>query len=142
MPPATPKVIVFAGDGQMISQWGRSVEAADVPSTMIVGVHRVSDEALRLREYPPKFDSERVAAHEKFFVHDVASWARLRFSVKLCLEHTAVFDVSAVENSRVLLESDTPRFYGAIFSASPGAGHRPAETMPSRLHRPYLELTS
>ena len=35
-----PEAIVFAGDGQMISQWGGLLEAADVPSTMIVGAHR------------------------------------------------------------------------------------------------------
>jgi hypothetical protein len=28
---------VFAGDGQVISQWGSVLEAADVRSTMIVG---------------------------------------------------------------------------------------------------------
>src|SRR5581483_11319000 len=67
-PPVPPEAIVFAGDGQMISQWGRSLEAVDVPSTMIVGVHRVEDETLRLHEYSPKFDPVRFAAHEKFFV--------------------------------------------------------------------------
>ena len=51
VPPVPPEAIVFAGDGQMISQWGRFLEAADVPSTMIVGVHRAADEMLRLHEY-------------------------------------------------------------------------------------------
>lgn len=138
VPPAPPKAIVFAGDGQMISQWGRSLEAADVPSTMIVGVHRVSDEALRLREYSPKFDPERFAAHERFFVHHVAAWARLRFSVKLCLEDTAVFGVSAGGELALALGIRHPELYGAIFSASPGAGYRPPETLPSRLPRTYL----
>jgi hypothetical protein len=59
-----PEAIVFAGDGQMISQWGGLLDAADVPSTMIVGVHRVADETLRLHEYSPGFDPERFAAHE------------------------------------------------------------------------------
>ena len=31
---------MFAGDGQLISQWGGALEAADVPSTMIVGLGR------------------------------------------------------------------------------------------------------
>jgi hypothetical protein len=39
VPPDEPQAIVFAGDGQGISQWGGYLEAADVPSTMIVGVH-------------------------------------------------------------------------------------------------------
>jgi hypothetical protein len=43
VPPVPSEAIVFVGDGQMISQWERSLEAADVPSTMIVGVHRAAD---------------------------------------------------------------------------------------------------
>ena len=46
VPPDPPEAIVFAGDGQMISQWGGILEAADVPSTMIVGAHRLADETL------------------------------------------------------------------------------------------------
>jgi hypothetical protein len=46
VPPLPPEAIVFAGDGQTISQWARFLEAADVPSTMIVGVHRAADETL------------------------------------------------------------------------------------------------
>ena len=71
VPPDPPEAIVFAGDGQMISQWGGSLERADVPSTMIVGAHRVADETLRLHEYSPGFDPERFAAHEMLMV----AWA-------------------------------------------------------------------
>src|SRR5690348_16797721 len=39
VPPDPPEAVVFAGYGQGISQWGGFLEAADVPSTMIVGVH-------------------------------------------------------------------------------------------------------
>jgi hypothetical protein len=63
LPPVPPQSIVFAGDGQMISRWGRFLEAEDVPSTMIVGVHRAADDTLRLHEYSPKFNPERFAAH-------------------------------------------------------------------------------
>jgi len=94
VPPSPPEAIVFAGDGQMISAWGRFLEA-DVPSTMIVGVHRAADETLRLHEYSPGFDPERFAAHESFFVGDVHAWVRLHFGVKLPPERKAVFGVSA-----------------------------------------------
>ena len=40
VPPGPPEAVVFAGDGQLTSQWGGELEAADVPPTMIVGVHR------------------------------------------------------------------------------------------------------
>jgi hypothetical protein len=50
VPPDPPEAIVFAGDGQRISKWGRLLEKADVPSTMIVGVHGLADEMLRQLE--------------------------------------------------------------------------------------------
>src|SRR3954447_9020290 len=74
VPPDPPEAVVFAGDGQRISQWGRFLEAADIPPAMIVGIHGLMDEKLRLQEYSPVFDAERFAAHEKFFVADVCQW--------------------------------------------------------------------
>jgi enterochelin esterase-like enzyme len=138
VPPVPAEAIVFAGDGQMISQWGRFLETADVPSTMIVGVHRVADETLRLHEYSPKFDPERFAAHERFFVEDVGAWARSRFGGTLPSERTAVFGVSAGGELALALGLRHPELYGAIFSASPGGGYRPPDAMPSRLPRTYL----
>src|SRR6202000_990078 len=75
VPPAAPEAIVFAGDGQLITSWAGLLEAADLPSTMIIGAHRADDETLRIHEYSPgestaafAFDPERLAAHERFFV--------------------------------------------------------------------------
>jgi enterochelin esterase-like enzyme len=138
VPPAPPKSIVFAGDGQMISQWGRSLEGTDVSSTMIVGVHRAADETLRLYEYSPKFNPERFAAHERFFVEDVAAWSRARFGITLPAERTAVCGVSAGGELALALGLRHPERYGAIFSASPGGGYQPPDAMPSRLPRTYL----
>jgi enterochelin esterase-like enzyme len=138
VPPDPPKAIVFAGDGQMISQWGRFLETADVPSTMIVGVHRAADETLRLHEYSPKFDPERFAAHERLFVEDIGAWVRSRFGVSLPAERTAVFGVSAGGELALAIGLRHPDLYGAIFSASPGAGYRPPDVMPSSLPRTYL----
>ena len=118
IPPDPPEAIVFAGDGEMIARWGTLLEAADVSPTMIVGVHRVADETLRLQEYSPKFDPERFAAHERFFVEDVRVWVRSRFDITLSAERTAVFGVSA-GRELALLGFDHPDSYGAIFSASP-----------------------
>jgi enterochelin esterase-like enzyme len=95
VPPNPPEAIVFAGYGQGISKWGRLLEKADVPSTMIVGVHRLTDETLRLHEYSPGFEPERFAAHEKFFVETVRQWTELRFGAALSAQRTAVLGVSA-----------------------------------------------
>jgi len=138
VPPDQPEAIVFAGDGQMISQWGGLLDAADVPSTMIVGVHRVADETLRLHEYSPGFDPERFAAHERFFVEDVGAWVRSRFDVTLSAARTAVCGVSAGGELALAIGLRHPDLYGAIFAASPGAGYRPPDMMPSPLPRTYL----
>src|SRR5690349_23139697 len=102
IPPAPPEAIVFAGDGQLITSWGELLEAAGLPPTMIIGAHRLDDETLRLHEYSLgestaafSFDSERFAAHEKFFVDEVRRWTRSRFDVELPADRTAVFGVSA-----------------------------------------------
>jgi enterochelin esterase-like enzyme len=138
LPPTPPKVVVFAGDGQLISQWGDFVAAAGGPSTMIVGVHRLADETLRLHEYSPGFDPKRFAAHEAFFVEDVRAWARSRFGVDLPKERTAVFGVSAGGELALAIGLRHPDVYGAIFCASPGGGYRPPGVIPSPLPRAYL----
>ena len=125
VPPEPPEAVVFAGDGQLISQWGGVLEAADVPSTMIVGAHRLADETLRLHEYSPGFDPERFAAHERFFVEDVRRWVRTRFGVALPAGRTAVFGVSASGELALAIGLRHPDVYGAIFCASPGGGYRP-----------------
>jgi enterochelin esterase-like enzyme len=138
VPPRPPQAVVFAGDGQLISRWGGALEAADVPSTMIVGVHRLTDETLRLHEYSPGFDPDRFAAHEKFFVEDVRRWVRSRFGVVLPIEHTAVFGVSAGGELALAIGLRHPEVYGAVFCASPGGGYRPPAVMPSSFPRAYL----
>lgn len=138
VPPGKPEAIVFAGDGQLITQWGGMLEAADVPATMIAGAHRVTDEMLRLHEYSPGFDPQRFAAHERFFVAEVAAWVRSRFGVTLPAERTAVCGVSAGGELALALGLRHPDRYAAIFSSSPGAGYRPPEVLPSPLPRTYL----
>ncbi len=138
VPPVPPEAIVFAGDGQMIAQWGGVLEAAHVPPTMIVGAHRLDDEMLRLHEYSPNFDPERFAAHERFFVEEVGAWVRSRFGVALPAKRTAVCGVSAGGELALAMGLRHPDRYGAIFAASPGGGYRPTEELPCPLPRAYL----
>jgi enterochelin esterase-like enzyme len=105
---------------------------------MIVGVHGLADETLRLQEYSPVFDAQRFAAHERFFVGDVGRWARSRFGVALPAGRTAVFGVSAGGELALALGLRHPDIYGAVFSGSPGAGYQPAGVLPDRIPRTYL----
>jgi hypothetical protein len=138
VPPDPPEAVVFAGDGQGISQWGGYLEAAGLPATMIVGMHGLADETLRLQEYSPVFDAERFAAHERFFVESAGRWARSRFGVALPAERTAVLGVSAGGELALALGLRHPDVYGAIFCGSPGGGYQPPGVMPGQLPRTYL----
>jgi enterochelin esterase-like enzyme len=139
IPGETPQAIVYAGDGQLVSQWGESLnEAPDVPPTMIIAAHRLADEMDRLHEYSPGFDANRFAAHEKFFVEDLREWARTRFNVTLPTERTAVYGVSASAELALAIGLRHPDLYGAILCASPGGGYKPPGDMQSALPRTYL----
>lgn len=138
VPPDPPQAVVFAGDGQSISPWGGLLEAADVPSTMIVGVHGLADEMPRLAEYTPVFDAERFAAHQKFFVEDVRRWVRSQFGVAPPTERTAVFGVSAGGELALALGLRHPDVYGTIFSGSPGGGFKPSRVLSGPIPRTYL----
>src|SRR5690242_8927974 len=138
VPPGPPEAVVFAGDGQGVSRWGGALEAAGVLPILIVGVHGLADETLRLQEYSPVFDPERFTAHERFFVGDVGRWARSRFGVALPAGRTAVFGVSAGGELALALGLRHPDVYGAILSGSPGAGYQPPGVLPDRIPRTYL----
>jgi enterochelin esterase-like enzyme len=137
--PAPAESIVFAGDGGWhISRLGQVLEAANAPSTMIVGVHGLADDDARLQEYSPVFDADRFAAHEKFFVEDVRQWVQSRFEVAVPAERTAVWGASIGGELALAIGFRHPDIYGAVFSASPGGGYRPPAVMPSPLPRVYL----
>lgn len=138
VPAGRPEAVVFAGDGQLLPGWGVDLEALGLPSTLIVGAHRVADETQRLHEYSPTFDAARFAAHEQFFVQDMREWTAARFGVTLPVHRTAVMGVSAGGELALALGLRHPDVYGSIFCASPGAGYRPPEPLPSLLPRAYL----
>jgi enterochelin esterase-like enzyme len=143
LPPDPPEAVVFAGDGQLICQWGADLEAAGGPPTMIVGAHRPGDETLRLQEYVGTTDfdwadPQRFAAHERFFVGALRQWVRSRFGVGLPAERTAVCGVSASGELALAMGVRHPGRYGVLFCASPGGGYRPPQLLSGPLPRAYL----
>ncbi len=105
---------------------------------MIVGVHGLPDDERRLHEYVPGFDAERFAAHEEFFVHHVRRWVESRFGIALPAECTGVWGASLGGEFALAMGLGHPGVYGVVFSASPGAGYKPPETLPGPLPRVYL----
>ncbi len=139
VPPDPAEAVVFAADGAWhIARLSEVLEGAGVPSTMIVGVHGLPDDDGRLHEYVPDFDAERFAAHEKFFVDDVGRFVESRFGVTLPADRTGVWGASLGGELALAMGLRHPDVYGAVFSASPGAGYKPPEVLPSPLPRVYL----
>lgn len=138
VPARTPEAIVFAGDGQTLTRWGEDLERLDLPPTMIVGVHRLSDETARLHEYSPVFDAGRFAAHESFMIDAVRSWTSSGLGAALPAARTAMLGVSAGGELALAMGLRHPDVFGAVFCASPGAGLRPPTPMPNPLPRVYL----
>jgi enterochelin esterase-like enzyme len=138
VPAQPPQAVVFAGDGQLIAPWGEFAAVSGAPPTLIVGVHRVADETLRLHEYSPGFDPDRFAAHETFLVDEIRPWARARFGAEFGRERTAVLGVSAGGELALAIAMRHPELFGAVLCASPGAGYRPPEAMPTPRPRAYF----
>lgn len=132
------EAIVYCGDGQLLPTWGADLERDNLPATLIVGVHRLADETLRLHEYSANFDPTRFNAHENFLLNDVRSWVTTKFDVNLPRERTASYGVSASGELALALGVRHPSIFGAVFSASPGAGYKPTDEMIPTMPPTYL----
>lgn len=138
IPTRRVETILYCGDGQLLPMWGSDLEQDNLPATMIVGIHRLADEVLRLHEYSAKFDPARFKAHEDFLIDDVRSWVSSKFDINLSRERTAAYGVSASGELALALGVRHPSIFGAVFSASPGAGYRPTDEMTGKMPPTYL----
>ena len=139
VPPDPPDAVVYVADGGWhTAGLGEALEAADSPSTMLVGVHGLDDDEGRLNEYVAAFGAERFDAFEKFCVDDVRHWVQSELNVALPAERTAVWGASLGGEFALALGLRHPDIYGAIFCASPGGGFAPTGGLPSSIPRTYL----
>ena len=139
VPPRPVEAVVFAADGGWhIARLVDALEGADAPSTMIVGVHGMDDHEGRFSEYVPGVDEARFAAHEEFFLNEVAEWVRSRFGVAVGPDRTGVWGASLGGEFALAMGVRHPDMYGAVFSASPGGGYRPTKSLEDRLPSLYL----
>lgn len=114
---AHPVTVIYMADGQSVPEFAAVLEPlitdGRLPSTLLVGVHSpegmFSDPSqhLRAQEYLPDDHSERFAAHEKFFVDEVRTWAETDLGAPTDREHRAVFGYSN----------------GGVFAAAMGIRH-------------------
>ena len=137
VPMAPAAVVIFAGDGQEVAQWGSLLETAGVPPTMIVGVHGQTDETMRLHEYSPVFDadgSRRTRPSSPTMCPDGCT----RDSASHCRPSAPRCSVRPpAENSPSQSDSGIPT------CSAPSCGARPGRvtdrvTVPARIPRTYL----
>jgi enterochelin esterase-like enzyme len=131
--------VVFVADGGWhVSALSEALHRAGRHSTLIVGVHGLSDDDGRLHEYVFGFDPARFASHETFFVHEVGQWVTTRFAVELRPESSAVWGASLGGEFALAMGIRHPDVFGSVLACSPGAGFRPSEVMPNPIPRVYL----
>ena len=139
VPSRPAEAVVFTADGGWhLTRLVDALEAADAPSTMVVGVHGKDDDDGRFTEYVPGVDEARFAEHEAFFVAEVGEWIQARFGVALGPERTGVWGASLGGEFALAMGVRHPDSYGAVFSASPGGGYRPPAALDGVLPSFYL----
>ena len=139
VPSRPPEALVFTADGGWhLSRLVDALERSDAPSTMLVGVHGKDDDEGRFSEYVPGVDDARFAAHEEFFLDEVASWVRSRFHPVVEPGRTGVWGASLGGEFALAMGVRHPDVYSVVFSASPGGGYRPPGSFQGPLPSFYL----
>ncbi|MEM9204320.1 MAG: alpha/beta hydrolase-fold protein [Actinomycetota bacterium] len=138
VPAGAIDAVVFTGDGQHVVPWAEDLVGTARAGTLVVGVHRVDDEDERLGEYSPGVEPARFDAHERFVLRTVRPWVAERFGVEPRAERTAIFGASAGGELALALGLRHPATFGAVLCASPGAGYRPPESVPTDMAPTYL----
>jgi enterochelin esterase-like enzyme len=131
--------VLYLADGGSAPRFAAVLEAGvaagATPAAVLVGVHSAVGEPdvdLRGREYVPGMDPRRFAAHERFFVDEVAAWVERELGGSADRERRAVAGYS---NGAVLasaLGCRHPDRFGAVVAFSLGvepplpSGARPA----------------
>jgi enterochelin esterase-like enzyme len=135
---STGSVVFLADGGWHVSALSEALHRAGSRSTLVVGVHGLSDDDGRLHEYVHGFDTARFASHERFFVHEVGQWLTTRFGIELHPERTAVWGASLGGEFALAMGLRHPDVFGSVLACSPGSGFRPPDVMPTPLPRFYF----
>ena len=148
--------VLYVADGDSVRRFAAVLEpaiaAGTTPAAIVVGVHSAAsgpDLDLRGREYVPGTDPRRFAAHEQFFVNEVATWTERELGVSADRDRRAIAGYS---NGAVLasaLGCRHPDRFGAVVAFSLGvepplpSGARPARhyLLAGTLEAPFHRAT-
>jgi enterochelin esterase-like enzyme len=117
--------VVYLADGQTTAGFAAAIDPliviGELPAVVLVGEHAaLGDDDPRSKEYLVSIDDERFAAHERFFVDELAAWARANFHVAADPARVAVFGFSSGASYAVALGVRHPDRYGIVLAFSHG----------------------
>jgi enterochelin esterase-like enzyme len=126
---------IYAADGESTSWLARVLEppllAGALPPLLLVGAHSGEQ---RAEEYLPSYGAARFAAHERFFVEELAAWAERELGATIERPQRVVFGFSngGVFAGEMVLRH--PERFGVAFPFSAGIApdttlHPPAATV-------------
>ena len=120
--------VVYATDGNMLAPYGRrldaAIEAGICPPVVVVAAHSASFDPilgnLRAAEYLPGFDEQAYAAHQNFFVTELAAWAEAELGVATSPERRGVWGCSDGGGHAAMIARLFPDRFGHAFVFSTG----------------------
>jgi enterochelin esterase-like enzyme len=133
---ARPTAVIYAADGESVPKFAAVLEPlmtdGRLPSVLLVGVHSATGrdpaQDLRAQEYLPKQEPARFAAHEQFFVEEVAAWAERELGAPAERQHRAVFGFSNGGVFAAAMGIRHPDRYGHVLAFS--LGYLPGKPTP------------
>jgi enterochelin esterase-like enzyme len=125
-----PSAVIYTADGQSVPEFAAVLEPlitdGRLPSILLVGVHSPTgpfpnpSQDLRAHEYLPEEQPTRFAAHERFFVEEVAAWAERELAAPTDRQQRAVFGYSNGGVFAAAMGIRHPDRYGHILAFSLG----------------------
>lgn len=116
--------VVYMGDGGTANIMAHFIEplilSEEVPPLLLVGVHAAEDPEVDLRsqEYIPITNKARFAAHERFFVDEVSTWAEETLGAATDRDQRAIFGYSASAYFAIEMGMRHPDQYGNVIAFS------------------------
>lgn len=139
--------VLYATDGNMFAPYARRLDAAIesglCPPVVVVAAHAAPMDQisgnLRALEYLPGFDADRFAAHQRFFVVELAAWAETELGVATSPGMRGVFGCSDGGGHALATAGANPSKFGHVFAYSTGMPPDPSTRWDADTH-PVVHL--
>ena len=126
--PGDSTPVIYATDGNMLAPYARRLDAAIenslCPPVVVVAAHSAPFDPirgnLRAAEYLPGFDEQVHAAHQRFFIDELAGWAEAELGVPAVRDLRGVWGCSDGGGHAVMVARQFPERFAHAFAYSTG----------------------